>query len=173
MNEPNPYAEFIGSLPEAEQSRASAAFVRGFLAMLQAEDIARERGKDPVGWAFKRLDFAGSPFRIHIEREQFCDQFLVPCRLSWWPDGERGHYIEERPPRAEVYEPISTALSASIKRHWVEVKQLRYDLTFQAVLAFDEPDAAVTIIAREIVQQHTGFLPRVKSQRETHEALSR
>jgi hypothetical protein len=162
---PNFYAELRERLPERYREHFDRQLLQVLDRRLAAEDLAREKGRDPVGFLVRRFDFTALPFPVYLRHQTHGFlQSETGCQLEWWPHGER-----ERVEFDDDAEPDFTKMVyASRRTRRVVPEQKRYDFSVSNRLAA-ESDAAPMLCAT--FTRLLGHMPRVFSESELMKKL--
>jgi hypothetical protein len=126
--------------------------------MFEREELERERGKDPVGFLLRRIDYSKAPFPIYVDRDAF---ERVRCTLSWWPNGTRlrREVVPEDP------EPVFSRNVYTSAQKVRVVNPVHKALGFEVSerLAFESPGAALEFVETTL-RQACGVRPAVLSE---------
>lgn len=137
-------------------------------AALEDAELQREKGKNPVAFLLKRIDLSDAPFPIFLDIMSpidFAD--LAKVRLMWLPDGDRDYVEEyERSPVPEAFDPSRLCYTTTTKVNRRPARRLAANFEIGQREAFFDRSDFVAQFVTSIVQRHTGYRPRVKTERE-------
>ena len=156
----NPLTEFADSLPERERQAFADAILRWIVADAERQELDREKGRDPVGFLLRRLDFTSAPFPIELSNHPF-ERGRVT--IHWWPNGK--HTRQEVASR-EVKSVTLYSMSERVTYRVLEPKHMAFDVEIDEGRAFRDGDASAWWLMLQC-EQLTGFRPAVRSERET------
>lgn len=161
----NPLTEFAESLPERERQAFDAAILRWVVADAERQELEREKGRDPVGFLLRRLDFTGAPFPIELDHHPFEREKVT---IHWWPNGKRAREeVVSREPRSFN----KHSMTERVTYRMVEPKRMACGIEISERNAFRESDSSAWWLMLEC-ERLTGFRPTVRGERETLGAKS-
>lgn len=160
---PNPLTEFAESLPERERQAFGDAILRWVVADAERQELNREKGRDPVGFLLRRLDFTGAPFPIELDHHPFERERVT---IHWWPNGKRAR---QEVASREVKSASLYSRTERVTYRMVDPKHMAYDVEIDEGRAFRDGDASAWWLMLQC-EQLTGFRPAVRSERESLDA---
>jgi hypothetical protein len=162
MTPMHPVEELVRLGLEPDGMRSPRA--QELLSELEARDIEREKGANPVAFLLKRFDFTACPFEVGVEQHLFKWE---ECLLSWWPDGTEARWEYDRPtePVADFTRAVYVSEAVAIRRR-IEPRELRYAFSVSERSAMREPEWLAKSLP-EVFRRQCGALPTVLSERET------